>query len=160
MKVADIMRRRVVTAGPDATVAEIAQLMLAHEISAIPIVDHSSHVVGIVSEHDLLGHPPGDSPRAWWLRLFDRDMVRLEDIATARQRRAENVMHARVHTVSDAMPIGVLGSMMQRHKLKHVPVVSHQKLVGIVSRGDLIAALIKSQQEGPQRLPEYRFFGE
>jgi len=160
MKVADIMSRRVVTASPDATVAEIARLMLAHEISAIPIVDHSSHVVGIVSEHDLLGHPPGDSPRAWWLRLFDRDMVRLEDIATARQRRAENVMHARVHTVSDAMPIGVLGSMMQRHKLKHVPVVNHGKLVGIVSRGDLIAALMSDHPQAQQPTPDFRFWGE
>jgi len=160
MKVADIMTRRVVTASPDTSVAEIVRLMLAHHVSAIPIVDHQSRVVGIVSEHDLLRHPPGDSPRAWWLHLFDKDIVGLEDFATASRRKAGDVMHARVRTVSDATPVGVLGSLMERHKLKHVPVVSHQKLVGIVSRGDLIAALIKSQQEGPQRLPEYRFFGE
>jgi len=160
MKVADIMTRHVVTASADSSVAEIAQLMAAHGIGAIPIVDGQSHVIGIVSEHDLLRHPPGDSPRAWWLRLFDKDSVRLEDIATARHRRAEEVMRVRVHTVSDATPVGVLGSLMQRHRLKHLPVVRGGKLVGIVSRGDLIAALVADRPEEPLPSQPYRFFGE
>lgn len=160
MKVTDIMTRHVVTAGADSSVAEIAQLMVAHRVSVIPIVDGQSHVIGIVSEHDLLRHPPGDSPRAWWLRLFDKDSVRLEDIATARHRRAGEVMRVRVRTVSDATPVGVLGSLMQRHRLKHLPVVHGGKLVGIVSRGDLIAALVGDRPEEPQPSQAYRFFGE
>ena len=140
MKAADIMTRPVVTATADTSIAEIARLMLAHHVSAIPVIDDQSHVIGIVSEHDLLCHPPGDSPRAGWLRLFDKNSVTLEDIATARQRRARDVMQVQVRTVSVSTPIGVLGSLMQRRRLKHLPVLRRGKLVGIVSRGDLIAA--------------------
>ena len=160
MKVADIMTRHVVTATADTSIAEIAQMMLAHRVSAIPVVDDQSHLIGLVSEHDLLRHPPGDSPRAWWLRLFDKDLVRLEEIATARHRRARDVMQVRVRTVSEAMPIGVLGSLMQRRRLKHLPVLHSGKLIGIVSRGDLIAALMKDHSATVVAAPAYRFFGE
>jgi len=160
MKVADIMTRQVVTANADTSVADIAQMMLTHHVSAIPVVDEQTHLIGIVSEHDLLRHPPGDSPRAWWLRLFDKHLVCLEEIATARHRRAKDVMQVRVRTVSEAMPIGVLGSLMQRRRLKHLPVLHGGKLIGIVSRGDLIAALTKDHSASVVAAPAYRLFGE
>jgi CBS-domain-containing membrane protein len=160
MKVADIMTRHVVTANADTSVAGIAQMMLAHRVSAIPVVDDQSHLIGLVSEHDLLCHPPGDSLRAGWLRLFDKSSVHLEGIATACHRRARDVMRVRVCTVSEAMPIGVLGSLMQRRRLKHLPVLHGGKLIGMVSRGDLIAALMKDHPATPQPSPAYRFFGE
>ena len=160
MHASDIMTRHVVTADADMGIATIARLMQAHHVSAIPVIDDESRVIGIVSEHDLLSAPPGDSPRAWWLRLFDKDSVCLEDVATARHRRAKDVMRLHVRTVSDTTPIGVLGSLMQRHKLKHVPVLHDGKLVGIVSRSDLIAALVGDRQEATPGSPEYRFFSE
>jgi CBS-domain-containing membrane protein len=160
MPASDIMTRRVVTAKAETSVTAIARLMQAHHVSAIPVIDDESHVIGIVSEHDLLRAPPGDSPRAWWLRFFDKDSVCLEDIATARHRRAKDVMRLHVRTVSDTTPIGVLGSLMQRHKLKHVPVLHDGKLVGIVSLSDLIAALVGDSQDATGASPEYRFFGE
>ena len=160
MRASDIMTRRVVTANADMSVAAIARLMQDHHVNAVPVIDDEFHVIGIVSEHDLLRAPPGDSPRAWWLRLFDKDSVCLEDIATARHRRAKDVMRLHVRTVSDTTPIGVLGSLMRRHKLKHVPVLHDGKLVGIVSRSDLIAALVGDRQDATQAQPEYRFFGE
>ena len=145
-KVADIMTRAVVTAGPDAAINGIARLMLEHRIGAVPIIDAEGHLAGIVTDHDLLRHPPKDSPRAWWLRLFDEDAVCLEDIATARHRAARDVMIRQVTTVSDETPVSVLGSLMRRRKLKHVPVVHDGRLVGIVSRGDLLDALVKPHE--------------
>jgi CBS-domain-containing membrane protein len=142
MKAADIMTRKVVTAKPDMGIAEAARLMLANRIGALPVIDDAARVVGIVSDHDLLRHPPADSPRAWWLRLFDEDAVFLEDIATARNLPVRDVMVRHVTTVLDATPIGVLGSLMRRHKLKHVPVLHEGRLVGIISRGDLLDALM------------------
>jgi CBS-domain-containing membrane protein len=153
MKAADIMTRQVVTAQPDTGVSEIARLMLAHCVGAIPVVDDQARVVGIVSDHDLLQHPPSDSPRAWWLRLFDEDTVCLEDIATARDLKVQDIMVRRVTTVSDTTPIGVLGSLMRRRKLKHVPVLRNGKLIGIVSRGDLLDALVKHHREAPKSSP-------
>jgi len=148
MNAADIMTRRVVTAKTDTSVNEIAYLMLANRVGAVPIIDDQAHVVGIVSDHDLLRHPPSDSPRAWWLRLFDKDALCLEDIAQARDLPARDVMVRHVTTISDATPIGVLGSLMRRRKLKHVPVVHEGRLVGIISRSDLLDALVTSDEVG------------
>ncbi len=148
MKVADIMTREVVTASPDLGLNVIAGLMLEHRIGAVPVVDADGHLAGIVSDHDLLRHPPKDSPGAWWLRLFDDDAVCLEDLATARHRTARDVMMRRVTTVSDDTPVGVLGSLMRRRRLKHVPVMHDGRLVGIVSRGDLLDALLNPRKAG------------
>jgi len=160
MKAADIMTREVVSAKADTPVSTLARLMLTRRIGSIPIVDEHNAVIGIVSDHDLLRHPPSDSPRAWWLRLFDKHSVCLEEIATARNRLARDVMVEHVRTVQETIPIGVLGSLMQRHKLKHAPVVHDGKLVGIVSRSDLLAALLRDHGEAPVPSPAYRFFGE
>jgi CBS domain-containing protein len=143
----------VVTAGPDTDVGQLARLMLANHVGAIPVVDNEAHVLGIVSDHDLLRHPPSDSPRAWWLHLFDADAVCLEDIATARDLKARDVMERRVTTVLGTAPIGVIGSLMRRRKLKHVPVVRDGKLVGIVSRGDLLDALVRQSEQASGSSP-------
>jgi CBS domain-containing protein len=143
MRAADIMTRQVVTAAPGTSVSTVAQLLLEHRIGALPVVDDEGHVVGIASDHDLLRHPPADSPRAWWLRLFNEDAICLEDIATARDLEVGDIMVRPVVTVSDTTPLGVLATLMRRRKLRHVPVLHDGKLVGIVSRGDLLDALVR-----------------
>ena len=143
MNVSAILTRTVVTVGPYTTVAEIARLMRQHRIGAMPVVDVMGHLAGIVSDHDLLRHPPKDSPRAGLLRLFDRNAVCLEDIVATRHRTAHDVMTRHVTTVSAEAPLGVLGSLMRRLRRKHVPVIHGGKLVGIVSRSDLLDALLE-----------------
>ncbi len=83
MNVADIMTRKVVTARPNTSVSAVAHLLRDNKISSVPVVDDHDHVVGIISEGDLLGWPPSRSPRGWWLRLFDDEAVCLEELATA-----------------------------------------------------------------------------
>ena len=146
MQAADIMTREVVTAGPDASVCEIAVLLLLNRISAVPVVDEEGHVLGIVSEADLLGRPPAGSPRASWLRLFDEDAVVLEEIATARRLKARDVMTAPAVTVGEDTPIAVLATLMGRHRVKRVPILHHGKLAGIVSRADLLGALLRQDE--------------
>lgn len=68
--VAAIMTKKVVTVAPETSVAEIARLLLESKVSALPVTDDDHRVVGIVSEGDLLGRPPADSPRGWWLKLL------------------------------------------------------------------------------------------
>ena len=128
---------------PDTSVGEIAGLLLNHKISAVPVIDDDRHVVGIVSEGDLLGHPPSGSPRAWWLRRFNDGTVCLEEIATARHLNARDVMTKPVVTVVDQTPVDVLATLMRRRRVKRVPVLQEGKLVGIVSRTDLLEAVMR-----------------
>jgi CBS-domain-containing membrane protein len=143
MNAAEIMTKVVVTVRPDASAGEIASLLLDHKISAIPVIDDDRHVIGIVSEGDLLGQPPSGSPRAWWLRLFNDDTVSLEEIATARHLTARDIMTKPVVTVVDQTPVDVLATLMTHCSVKRLPVLKDSKLVGIVSRTDLLEALVR-----------------
>jgi len=147
MKAADIMTHKVVTVRCDTAVSTLARLLLDSKISAVPVVDDQGHIVGIVSEGDLLGRPPAGSPRGWWLRLFDDQAVCLEELATARHLTAQDVMTRPAVSVSEQAPIDVVASLMHRRKLKRLPVVRDGKLVGIVSRADLLGALIAGRGE-------------
>jgi CBS-domain-containing membrane protein len=151
MKVAEIMKKAVVAVGPETSVSEIVDLLLAHEISAVPVIDEERHVLGIVSEGDLLGHPPAGSPHGRWLRFFDPAAVSLEDIASARHKKARDVMTKPVVTVVADTPVDVLATLMHRRRLKRVPVLGDGKLVGIVSRTDVLAALAGPHQPGGDR---------
>jgi CBS domain-containing protein len=146
MRAADIMTREVVTVGPDASVCEIAALLLLNRISAVPVVDEAGHVLGLVSEGDLLGRPPAGSTHASWLRLFDEGAVLLEEIATARHLKARDVMTKPAVTVGDDTPIAVLATLMRRRRLKRVPILHQGKLAGIVSRADLLDALMREDR--------------
>lgn len=143
MRAADIMTREVVTVGPDTSACEIAALLLLNRISAVPVVDEAGQVLGIVSEGDLLGRPPAGSTRASWLRLFDEDAVLLEEIATARHLKARDVMTQPAVTVGEDTPVEVLATLMRRRRLKRVPILHGGKLAGIVSRVDLLDALVR-----------------
>ena len=147
MNTADIMTRRVLTVRPETEVSTLARLLLDNNISAVPVVDDEGHVVGIVSEGDLLGRPPAASPRGWWLRLFDEQAVCLEELATARHLTAQQVMTRQVVSVSDDAPVAIGASLMHRRKLKRLPVVRDGRLVGIVSRADLLGALVAGRGE-------------
>jgi len=135
--------QEVVTVRADANVVEIASLLLDHKISAVPVIDDERHVVGIVSEGDLLAQPPSGSPRAWWLQLFDDHTVCLDEIATARHLKARDIMVKPVVTVADQTPVDVLATLMRRRRVKLVPVLQNGKLVGIVSRTNLLEALMR-----------------
>jgi CBS domain-containing protein len=148
MKASDIMTSKVVTVRPDADLATLARLLLDNKISAAPVVDEEDHLIGIISEDDLLGLPPAQSLRAWWLRLFDDEAVCLEELANARHLRVGDVMTRHVVAVLDQAPIDLVVGLMHRRKLKRVPVIRDGKLVGIVSRGDLLDALV-GRRGGP-----------
>ena len=146
----DIMSRQVVTIASGSPVGIAVKLMLEHGISSLPVLDDARNVIGIVSDYDLLAYPPSDSPRAWWLRLFDGEAVCLEDIAEVRHLKVGDVMVRHVVTLSDETPLGVIASLMRRRKLRHLPIVHDRKLVGIVSRGDLLDALTKQVGHRPR----------
>jgi CBS domain-containing protein len=147
MNASDIMTSKVVTARPDTSVSTLARLLLDNKISAAPVVDKEDRVVGMVSEGDLLGRPSKRSLGGRWLRLFNDEAVCLEELATARHLKAQDVMARQVVSVSDQAPIDLVASLMHRRRLKRVPVLRDGKLVGIISRADLLDAFVASREQ-------------
>ena len=144
MKAGEIMTSPAVSVGPDATVAEIAALLFERRISAVPVVE-DGRLVGIVSEADLLHrHEIGTDGTAhsapWWLRLFAADRS-IEDYIKSHARRARDVMTPEVVSVAPDTPAAEIADVLEARRVKRVPVVEAGRLVGMVSRSDLVAAL-------------------
>jgi len=153
MKATDIMTARVVTARPDVGVAALAVLMADNGISAVPIVDARGRVVGIVSEGDLMrrGETATERRRGWWLRTFAEPETLAAEYVKAHGRKAADVMTRDVVTVTEETPVADIVDLLERHRIKRVPVLSDGKLVGIVSRANLVRALAALPAPRPER---------
>jgi len=140
MKARDVMTTAVITAAPSAEVREIARMLLERGISAIPIVDASGRLAGMVSEGDLLNRPEaGTRHRAsWWLELMAVPEERALEYLRTRGTRAEHVMTREVVTVAEDTPVAEIAALLEKRRIKRVPVVREGKLVGIVSRANLL----------------------
>ncbi|MFO7647984.1 CBS domain-containing protein [Halomonas campaniensis] len=138
MQAADIMTRNVITVGPDSEVREIATLLLENGISAVPVVDANDKVLGIVSEGDLMRRVENGSGRrkSWWLKLVaGHDPA---DYVKSHGRLAHEVMTRDPITIDEEMPLHKISTLLEKHHIKRVPVVTGGKLVGIVSRSNLL----------------------
>jgi CBS domain-containing protein len=142
MRAADIMTPDVICAAPDTSLAELVRLMLDNHISAVPIVDNGS-LVGIVTEGDLLHRVElgTDQRPARWLELFTSIDSLATDYARTHGRKASEIMTHNVVTAPETMPLTELAHLMETRRIKRVPVVRDGKLVGIVSRRNLLQAL-------------------
>jgi CBS domain-containing protein len=138
------MVSKVITVRPDASVATIAETLLANRISAVPVVDDSSALLGIVSEGDLIHRVETgtEQPRAWWLEFFIGKDALAREFIKSHGRKAADVMTRPVITVKPDTPLGELASLLEKHRIKRVPVVKNGKIVGIVSRANLVQALV------------------
>jgi len=152
MKAADIMVKDVVTVGPEAPVMDVAALMLERHISGLPVVDGGGRVLGIVSEGDLIRRPELDTDRVklGWLRLLlTDDESRARDFVKHHGRTAREVMTQPAHSVPPETPLGEVVRLMERHRIKRLPVVERGKLVGLVTRTDLLRALVSRPAAPP-----------
>jgi CBS domain-containing protein len=144
MNASDIMTFPVVTAAPHTPVREIAALLLKHRISAVPVMEEG-RVVGLVSEGDLLhrheiGTDRDDRARSWWLWLLGTERS-IGDYVRSHARYARDVMTREVVSVAPETPIAEIASLLETRGIKRVPVLAGDRLVGIVSRANLIQAL-------------------
>jgi CBS domain-containing protein len=141
MRVEDVMTRDVITVGPETTVHEAAALMVTRGVSGLPVVDDAGHVVGVVSEGDLILRQRGRRSHPWWRGFLDDG----ETLAREYQKHAgttvRDVMTRSVVCVSPRLPIESVAVILDERRIRRVPVVDLGRLVGIVSRGDLIRAL-------------------
>lgn len=143
MQAADVMSQAVISVAPDGAVSEIAQLMLKHGISAVCVVDSQGKLVGIVTEADLLRRIETETePRhSHWLEFMSSDAELARDYIKARARKAADIMTAPVVTATEATPLRAIVELMERHRIKRVPVIRGDVAVGMVSRANLMQAL-------------------
>jgi CBS domain-containing protein len=139
----DIMTPNVITIAPGLGVEEIAQLLLSCNISGVPVVDAEDRLIGLVSEGDLLRRHEGgtERQRSWWLNLLAGPEERAREFVKTHGRRAEDLMTREVITVTADTPVGEIAQILERRRIKRVPVVEDGKIVGIVSRANLLHGL-------------------
>jgi CBS domain-containing protein len=143
MNASAIMVPDVITVKPDDTVEDVAGLLLVNCISAAPVVDDTGKIVGIVSEGDLLRRVENRTAheRPWWLKLLvGREFLAAEFIKEC-GRKVADVMTREVISAEPDTPVADIASLLERHRIKRVPIVQNGKIVGIVSRANLIQAL-------------------
>jgi CBS domain-containing protein len=149
MNVGDVMVTNVITVRPQASVQDIAKTLIANRISAVPVIDEANNLVGIVSEGDLIHRVEvgTDQRPSWWVEFLAGKQALAQEFVKSHGRRATDVMTSKVVTVSADMPLSELACLFEKRRIKRVPVVDNGKMVGIVSRADLVRALAKSEIE-------------
>ena len=142
MQAADIMTPDVICATPETPVAELVRLMLDNGISALPIVEDGQSV-GLASEGDLIERAEtGTEPRrSRWLEMVTSRSRLAAEYTKSHGRKASEIMTRQVITVEDTTPIAEIVHLFGRHQIKRVPVTRDGKLVGIVSRRNVLQAL-------------------
>ena len=156
MKAHDIMSTKVVTVSPSTSVRDIAALMIERHVSGLPVLNDNGTLVGIVSEGDLLRRPEigTEKHRRRWVSFFTAVDEQAREFTKSHALRAGDVMTEQVIHVSEETPLGDVVGLMEKHNIKRLPVLSGGKLVGIVSRVDLLRALATRQAEPMPPLAE------
>tara|TARA_R110002074_G_scaffold60375_7_gene146413 strand:- start:2638 stop:3348 length:711 start_codon:yes stop_codon:yes gene_type:complete len=143
MQAQDIMTKNVISAAADTTVEQITGLMMKNHISAVPILDSAGAIIGLISEGDLMRRVEGSGStnKSWWLSLFAGSDNTAQDFIAMRGRRAKDIMTRKVEVVAPDTPVWEIARLLEEKRIKRVPVVDNGKIVGIVSRGNLMQAL-------------------
>lgn len=143
MQAQDVMTTKVATIGAEATVRDAAKLMLERGVSALPVVDEKEHVVGIVSEGDLVRRQElgTETTGSWWLLALTEGAAR--DYRKTHARAVRDVMTRPVIGVRPSASLKQIAKLMEERRIKRVPVLDAGRLLGIVSRADLVRQLAK-----------------
>jgi CBS domain-containing protein len=149
MKAADVMVSNVITVGVNASIGEVAAILLNNHISAAPVVDEKGELVGIVSEGDLIRRPEiGTAKRqSWWLELISNKWASATEYIKSHSRKVADVMTRGVITAKPDTPLGDIAAMLERNRIKRVPIVEGGKLVGLVSRANILQALASATKK-------------
>jgi len=145
MQAKDIMNVNVVTVAPDSDIKEIAKLLAERHVSAVPVVDQERYILGIVSEGDLIRRADRSTfkgPKSWWLALVASPEKQAKEYIRDHGTRAEDVMSREVITVSEDASLHEIAVLIEKHRIKRVPVTRNDKLTGIVSRANLLQGFV------------------
>lgn len=149
MRAHQIMTRSVITIAPDATILEAANTMLRHHVSGLPVIDAAGQLVGIVSEGDFIRRNEigTQRKRGRWLKVLLGDSA--VDYVRERGRRVSDVMASDPITVTEDATLEEIVNVMETNDIKRLPVMKGDKLVGIVSRANLMQAVASLAREIP-----------
>ena len=143
MNAADVMTRSVLSVTPNASLIEAIRLMLDNHVSGLPVIDDAGQLVGILTEGDLLrrGETGTARQRPRWLEILMGPGRLASEYVRTHGRKIDEIMTREPVGVAPNAPLDQIVELMERHRIKRVPVIDGDKLVGIVSRADLLRAL-------------------
>jgi CBS-domain-containing membrane protein len=153
---ADVMTTAVITVSPETSIHEIAKLLCDHHISGVPVIGDEEQLLGIVSEGDLIGHAQliGEQRRSWWQTFLSGPMVLAQHYAKSHGRTANDVMTKDVVTVVETTSIANTARALEQHQIKRVPVLRNGRLVGIVTRSNLLQVLATTDVSKPMNVTD------
>ncbi len=142
MQARDVMTERVITVTPDTPVAEVAKLLLEKGISAVPVEDTDGHLIGMISEADLMHHAEigPRKPSLWWITMSKAELaqayVKMHGLT------ARDLMHQGIHSVPPETGLADVVDAMERHGVKRMLVMEDGRLKGIVTRSNLLRGFL------------------
>jgi len=149
MRVGDVMTRNVVSIRPDDTILKAARLMLQNRISGLPVVDAEGGLVGMVTEGDFLRRSEinTDRRRPKWIEFVLGPGRLANEFTRASGRKVEEVMTQEPVTVGEDVSLATAVELMERKRIKRLPVLRDSEIVGIISRANLVRALVSLAQD-------------
>jgi len=153
MRAMDVMTTNVITVEPNTSVQALATLLSERGIGGVPVVDRDNRLVGVVTEGDLLHRAETGTERrvqrrrARWLDTFASDQEAARDYVKAHGRVVREIMTRDVISVGDTTELADIATLLETKRIKRVPVLRDGKLVGIVSRANLVRALAMTRSE-------------
>lgn len=140
------MSKPVIGIAPEASIADAARLMLGNRISGLPVIEGDGTLVGVVSEGDFLrrGELGTERKRSWWLELLAGPGELAGEYARAHGRRIDEVMATDLVTVPPGASLDDAVELMTQHDIKRLPVIEDGRVVGIVTRSDLLRAVLRA----------------
>jgi CBS-domain-containing membrane protein len=166
MRARDVMVRAVATTTPETIVDTVAKLMINLRISGVPVLDKNGRLVGIITEGDLLrwAETGTERQRSRWSEWFAPNSRLAGEYVKSHARRVDDIMTRKVVSVGELATLGEIAELMETKRIKRVPVVHDGKIVGIVSRADLLKVLASGStataDEDSDRLIRERLFVE
>ena len=143
MNAADVMTTKVITVTPESSIEDAAKLMLQYRISGLPVVDQKGVLVGMVTEGDFLrrGETGTQRRRPRWLEFILGPGRLSSEYVQAHGRKIADVMTSDPISITEDVSLEDVVDALERHRVKRLPVMRDGKLVGIVSRANLVQAL-------------------
>jgi len=152
MNAEDVMTRNVISIDPDATVLQAARLMLQHHISGLPVIDKDGNLVGVLSEGDFLRRQETrtERRRSRWLEFLMGPGRTAAEYTHTHGSKVSEVMTTDVQTVDEGTPLEDIVELMEHRRIKRVPVVCGGEVVGIVTRSNLMHAMVSLARTEPK----------
>lgn len=143
MKASDVMTSKVISISPDATLSDMIQVMLEHRISGLPVIAEDGTLVGVITEGDCLrrAETGTEVKRSFWRDMLTGSEALASEYIRAHGRKISQLMSSDPITVSPDTDLGDVIHIMEKNRIKRVPVVNDGVVVGILSRANLLQAL-------------------